>query len=149
MSRKVVFNYNSDDQISSIEEYRPSGGSLIFDYAIYLEYPDTGSKNPNRSEEYNLTNTLYRVRYYTCDDKINPILNSGLWACDDCIDFEFLPFTTNNLSSMIGWDSTETILDGSVSATYVYNSDDYPTQVTYAYDNGEVLVQNYEFICGQ
>ena len=143
-----VFTYNLDGQIIKMEQFREDGGgSLYLDYWITYEYPNNITWNPSKTEEYDASGTNYRDRYYTYDTNPNPIRTSGLWICDDCIDFEEIPFTDNNMTFKESWDGAETAMDGTLTGTFQYNSEGYPTDVDYVYSNGDASSQTYQYTC--
>ncbi len=139
-----VYAYTGN-QITSISKYEPDlQGVFGVTRSQTFTYMDE-TNNPVLSEEFE-SGVLTRRINYTYDDKINPIRSSGLWICQDCIDFEYVPFTDNNLTYRFV-DNTNDQDDITLTATYTINQYGYPTQVIY--DNGgpEFFQQLYMYEC--
>ncbi len=145
---REVYSYNSFGQIIRIDQFREDGGgSEYLDYWITFQYNNDTTWNPFKSEEYNQAGTNYRDRYYTYDDNPNPIRTSGLWICDDCIDFEEIPFTDNNITFKESRDGLESTTEGTLDAFFTYNTEGYPISVDYVYSNGDTSTQTYMYTC--
>lgn len=141
------FIYNVVDQIIQIEEYDVVNGANVLNELTQYYYPDNNSKNPNYAERHNGLGNVINVEYWTYDNAPNPIYEAGIWACDDCIDFEFIAFSENNITSYTRYNADETVVDSEVTAAYQYNAENYPTRVDYLYGNGESFHQEYDYQC--
>ncbi len=146
------FTYNANGQLTEREEYYVnadgSRGSLEF-LNVYF-YPDTQTKNPYRVEKYN-DSGLNQVEYFTYDNQPNPLLEAGIWGCDDCVDSELFAFADNNITLVKRYNADESVLFWDLQVTYTYNTDGYPSQADYLYiggeDDGATFSQTYDYQC--
>jgi hypothetical protein len=146
------FTYNANGQLIEREEYYintdGSRGSLEFLRKYF--YLDSETKNPYRVEKHE-DSGLDNVEYYTYDTHPNPILEAGIWGCDDCVDSELFAFADNNITSVSRLDADDSILIWVLQVTYTYNADGYPTRSDYLYvggeDDGYGYSQTFDYQC--
>ena len=127
-----TYTYNSDGTISENTTYQPSGtGSMTY----YKRYFSQG--NRIKEDEFRKINGVWTLQYtttYTFDDKNSPFINilgwyeltnpMGSWEnCDKNNAIGFI--TKNGLGQITNTNQT----------TYVYNSQNYPTQIAYTTTN--------------
>lgn len=139
------FTYNSNHQLINLKEFDIQDDSPVLDVEYVYTYSDN-SNNPDRADYYNSVGTLFQYRTYAYDTTINLVRSSGLWICNNCLDFEFLPFTDNNVLSQNTY-LPDASLDGTVTMSYNYNQYGYPTAVLYESSNGESFSQVYDLEC--
>ncbi|WP_421878709.1 DUF4493 domain-containing protein [Marinoscillum sp.] len=143
-SNHAEYTYNAQNQLIHYQSFSVSGANMNVQDDYQFTYTDA-SNNPARLDKYDASGNLYEYNEFIYDDKINIIRESGLWVCDDCLDFEFLPFTDNNMDSMLKYlpDGTS---DGFVLASFNYNSFGYPYNVSY-FDGEDVFEHDFVLEC--
>ena len=143
-SNHTEYTYNAQNQLIHYQSFSVSGANMYLQDDFVFTYTDN-SNNPTRQDNYDTDGNLTQYREFIYDDKVNTIRESGLWVCDDCIDFEFLPFTDNNMDSQLAYlpDGTS---DGFVIASFVYNGQGYLTQAEY-FDGEDSFQHVFDMEC--
>ena len=152
VDRRVDFSYNQGN-LETLQSFNYQSGTqqyVLNESETFLYANNMFNYLPERIIRYNNLGTVQKVIDYTYDNNPNPLFELGLWACDDCIDYEDNMYSANNITRMEFKPSISQPPTSWIDVTYQYNANNYPTSAEFVWSDGvetETYTINYIYAC--